>query len=109
MLDGFEDKSAYAQCIFVLLKSKDTEPILFIGRTPGKIVKPRGDKNFAQVFGWDPIFEPDGFTKTYAEMEKEEKNKISHRFKSLDKLKQYLKENHDNFKAKIIEANAKKE
>ena len=31
-------------------------------------------------FGWDPIFQPDGFDKTFAEMAKEEKNKISHRF-----------------------------
>jgi inosine triphosphate pyrophosphatase len=38
------------------------EPILFIGKTEGKIVDARGDNNF----GWDPIFEPEGFDKTYA-------------------------------------------
>lgn len=38
--------------------------------------------------GFDPIFEYEG--KTYAEMDKAEKNKISHRFKALEKLKLWL-------------------
>jgi inosine triphosphate pyrophosphatase len=38
--------------------------------------------------GWDSCFEYEG--KTYAEMDKEEKNKISHRGKALDKLKEWL-------------------
>jgi inosine triphosphate pyrophosphatase len=41
--------------------------------------------------GWDSSFEYEG--QTYAEMPKEEKNKISHRGKALDKLKAWLKEN----------------
>jgi len=55
----------------------------------GKIVMPRGDKNFG-VFGWDPVFQPEGSSKTFAEMEKEEKNKISHRFRALFKLQEFL-------------------
>ena len=51
---------------------------------------PRGE-----YFGWDPIFEPDGLKKTYAEMGREEKNKLSHRRLTLDKLKEFL-ENTDN-------------
>ncbi|KAL0433060.1 UNVERIFIED_CONTAM: Inosine triphosphate pyrophosphatase [Sesamum latifolium] len=43
------------------------------------IVPPRGPNDF----GWDPIFQPDGYDKTYAEMAKEEKNKISHRYRAL--------------------------
>ena len=31
-------------------------------------------------FGWDPVFEPEGFDKTYAELDKEVKNSISHRY-----------------------------
>ena len=38
--------------------------------------------------GWDPIFEYEG--QTYAEMDQVEKNKISHRFKALEKLKEFL-------------------
>lgn len=86
MLDGFDDRSAYAQCTFAYTPGPEYEPIVFIGSTPGKIVPPRGPKDF----GWDAVFQPDGFTETYAEMDKAIKNTISHRRRSLDKLREYL-------------------
>ena len=86
MLAGFDDKSGYAQCIFSLALDKDSEPLLFVGRTHGKVVPARGDANF----GWDPIFEPDGHGQTYAEMDKALKNTLSHRFRALDKLREHL-------------------
>jgi len=89
LIDGFEDKSAYSQCIFGLIHKKGEKGQLFIGQTKGRIVDPRGPENF----GWDPVFEPDGFDKTYAELPSEEKNKISHRSKALAKLVEHLKEN----------------
>ena len=46
----------------------------------------------------DPVFQPDGFTETYAEMDKTIKNTISHRYRSLEKLKVYLVENAESFK-----------
>lgn len=88
MLAGFEDKSAYAQCIFGLGKEGASSHV-FVGRTPGKIVPARGDNNF----GWDPIFQPDGFEETYAQMDKNIKNTISHRYNSLKKLIEFIKEN----------------
>ena len=88
MLKGFEDKSGYAQCIFGL-GNKEGNTNIFVGRTPGKIVEPRGDN----TFGWDPIFNPDGFDETYSQMDKSIKNKISHRYNSLKQLIQFLKEN----------------
>jgi len=87
MASVFGDNSAYAQTIFAYQKNLTEQPLLFIGRTDGKIVSPRGPTNF----GWDPCFEPDGFTETYAEMKSEQKNLISHRYKALAKFIQFLK------------------
>lgn len=53
LLDGFEDKTAYAQCIFALTAGPGKPVRTFVGRTPGRIVPARGDNNF----GWDPVFE----------------------------------------------------
>ncbi|CAG8817436.1 13334_t:CDS:2, partial [Gigaspora margarita] len=63
MLSGFEDKTAYALCTFAYCAKPGTDPILFEGRTEGKIVPERGPKDF----GWDPIFQPDGFDQTDVE------------------------------------------
>lgn len=89
MLTGFEDKTAEAVCIFAYSSGEPGSEIkLFVGRTPGTIVDPRGPANF----GWDPCFEPKGFNKTYAEMEKEQKNKISHRGKAMELFKAFIAE-----------------
>ena len=86
MLDGFEDKTGYAQCIFAYAPDASSDPIVFVGKTPGTIVPPRG----SQDFGWDPVFQPDGFDETYAELNKDIKNTISHRYRALDKLREFL-------------------
>ena len=49
-----------------------------MGRTEGSIVRPRSCQ--LDTFGWDPIFLPDGYEQTFAEMGKEQKNTISHRW-----------------------------
>lgn len=53
----------------------------------GTIVAPRGKAEF----GFDPIFIPDGFDRTFAEMSLEEKTSISHRAMAFRKLKEFLK------------------
>lgn len=93
LLTGFEDKSAQAVCTFAYHPGEEgAEVILFEGRTNGEIVSPRGKRDF----GWDPCFQPDGYGQTYAEMTAEEKNKISHRFRALDQLREYFIKNHSH-------------
>lgn len=62
--------------------------VQFEGITAGEILsETRGSKGF----GYDPIFRPDGYEKTYAEMTLEEKNLTSHRRKSFDLFANHLK------------------
>lgn len=89
LLLGYDDKTAYAQCIFAFSEGPGAEPVVFVGRTAGKIVSARGPTDF----GWDPVFEPEeplGNTKTFAEMDKSVKNEISHRKKALVLLLEHL-------------------
>ena len=45
---------------------------------------------FECAAGWDPIFQPDGFEQTYAEMDKELKNSLSHRGRSLALVREHF-------------------
>ncbi len=63
------------------------EEIQFEGIVDGKILT---EKRGGAGFGYDPIFQPDGFEKTFAEMGMGDKNKISHRGKAVAKLAGYL-------------------
>lgn len=105
MLSGFDDKSAQAVCTFGYCAGPGHEPITFQGRTDGKLVASRGPTVFGKWTilkptllecralmmepGWDSCFETQN-GQTYAEMDKAEKNKISHRGKALEKLKAWL-------------------
>jgi len=69
--------------------AKNSEEIYYFeGSLKGNLVKPRGDTNF----GWDPIFQPEGYDKSLAELSKEEKNEISMRRLALNKLKEHLEQ-----------------
>lgn len=61
---------------------------IFQGNLLGKVVKPRGENGF----GWDPIFQPDGFEKTFGEMNASEKNAMSMRRMAVEKMRKYLDE-----------------
>lgn len=87
LLNGFEDRTGYAMCLFGFSEGVDKPVDILEGKVPGKIVEsPRGSRDF----GWDPIFQPEGYDKTFAELDKSEKNKISHRSLALHKLMEHL-------------------
>jgi inosine triphosphate pyrophosphatase len=86
LLADWEDKSAHALCMFGYSAGEGAPVRLFEGRTDGSIVTPRGKRDF----GWDPVFQPDGFQLTYAELEADIKNSISHRGRAMEKLKKFL-------------------
>ena len=87
-LAGNKNRNArFRTVIALILKGKEH---LFEGIVEGSIIdKKRG----AEGFGYDPIFIPKGFTKTFAEMSMEQKNSISHRKRAVQKLVDFLIEN----------------
>ncbi len=76
-----------AKFVTVISLIIDGKEKLFEGTVEGEIIdEPRGNKGF----GYDPVFIPDGYDKTFAEMELEDKNKISHRSIAIRKFLNYL-------------------
>ena len=61
----------------------------FVGEIKGTIAEAPSGSN---GFGYDPVFIPEGFTKTFAELTDEEKNSISHRGRAMRQLAEYLRE-----------------
>ena len=59
----------------------------FEGVVRGTIIR---DRRGEGGFGYDPIFVPDGYDRTFAELGSEVKNRISHRAKAVEKLAEYL-------------------
>ena len=80
-LAGSADRRAYYACLIVYLRHADDPlPLIAQGLWHGTIAEtPRGDGGF----GYDPLFIPDGYTQTAAELGVAEKNRISHRAKAL--------------------------
>lgn len=72
-------------CCTLVLAWPDGHDEVFPGVMPGQVVWPmRGDEGH----GYDPIFQPDGHDVTFGEMDRWEKNKISHRARAVEQLKQ---------------------
>jgi XTP/dITP diphosphohydrolase len=79
-------KASFACCIAV---ASGDDVKTFLGYSEGKIgTELRGKKGF----GYDPLFYPEGHSRTFAEMTDDEKNALSHRGKALKELQKYLKE-----------------
>lgn len=86
MAQALGSVKAEARTIIGYARNQD-EMEFFEGVIKGSLVAPRGDKGF----GWDPIFLPEGFDQTFAEMGLEQKTEISMRRQAADKLRAFLK------------------
>lgn len=85
-------KARFRTIIALILNCRE---YIFEGTVHGTIIKERRGN---EGFGYDPVFLPDGSDKTFAEMNLEEKNKISHRAMAFNKLKAFLNDNLKTFK-----------
>jgi XTP/dITP diphosphohydrolase len=84
-LNGNTERGArFRTVISLIIDNKETQ---FEGICPGQIIT---EKRGGQGFGYDPVFVPDGSTKTFAEMDLEEKNQFSHRKLATEKLVTFL-------------------
>ena len=89
LLANLEDKTnRNAQFKTVIALNLNGEQFLFTGICQGKITL---EKSGSQGFGYDPIFQPDGFQETFAQLSLGIKNNISHRGKATKQLINFLK------------------
>lgn len=85
-LEGETNRKAQFRCVIsLIIEGKETQ---FEGVVKGKILK---EKQGEAGFGYDPIFVPDGYNQSFAEMSATDKNQISHRGRAVMKLVEYLK------------------
>lgn len=90
-LEGKENRKACFRTVISLIQVSTTEKEMnkyFEGRVDGVILT---EKHGSEGFGYDPIFEPEGYDKSFAELGLEIKNKISHRARAIEKLTAFLK------------------
>ena len=85
LLEGISNRKARFRTVIALIM--DGNEFLFEGNIEGKIINERSGSG---GFGYDPIFVPDGYSLTFAEMKPEEKNNISHRALAFRKLTDFL-------------------
>ena len=86
-LEGQHDRSAQFRTVITLVS--DEETLYFEGIVTGRIGETMSG---TAGFGYDPVFIPDGYDKSFAELDGDIKNQISHRAKAVEKLKTYLNE-----------------
>ena len=89
-LEGLSAEDRKAKFVSVItLMFPDGNTIVARGDPPGRIIEtPTGENGF----GYDPLFVPDGLSKTFAQLSDKEKNSISHRARALEKLEEILTE-----------------
>ena len=91
LMENVEDRKATFQSVIAYCDSYSGIPVCFEGEAAGKITNEERRGNGKSGFGFDPIFQPSGSEKTFAEMTLEEKNGFSHRAKAVRKFAEWYK------------------
>lgn len=87
---GEGQRQARFQCVLVFMRhGADPVPGIFSGSWQGQI---RQSLSGSSGFGYDPLFQPDGFDITSAEMAPEQKNALSHRARAMDQFFKYMQD-----------------
>ena len=96
LMDGEKNRKATFRSV-IAYKEPGKKPVFFVGECHGDIAT---EELGSHGFGFDPIFIPSGENRTFAQMEIKEKNLLSHRGRSLDKLADFFKKQRiENFKS----------
>jgi len=90
LMENVEDRKATFKSVIAYYDGHGA-PVCFEGEAAGKIVNEERRGNGKSGFGFDPIFQPAGNAKTFAEMALEEKNGFSHRAKAISKFAKWYK------------------
>ena len=91
LMENVNDRKATFQSVIAYCDSYSGAPVCFEGEAAGKITTEERRGNGKSGFGFDPIFQPSGSAKTFAEMTIEEKNGFSHRAKAVRKFAEWYK------------------
>jgi XTP/dITP diphosphohydrolase len=92
LMAGIEDRQATFQSVIAYLNQTFEEPMCFFGECKGTITTAERTEQGKSGFGFDPIFQPDGNGKTFAEMTIAEKNDYSHRAIAIRKFAEWFKQ-----------------
>jgi XTP/dITP diphosphohydrolase len=90
-MKSVENRKAWFQSAIAYCDSEAEAPVVFEGEAEGEITVDERSGSGKSGFGFDPIFQPDGSAKTFAEMTPEEKNGFSHRAKAVRKFAEWYK------------------
>jgi len=86
-LDGIDQRKACFRCVIsLIIRGKEH---LFEGRVDGEILT---ERRGVAGFGYDPVFRPEGYNQSFAEMDSDLKNSMSHRGRAVEKLVRFLTE-----------------
>ena len=87
-MEGVENRAATFRCVLGLILDNGSKH-KFVGECKGNLIH---EMKGTGGFGYDPIFVPEGYDKTFSELSSEDKNKVSHRGSAMKKLIKFLSE-----------------